>query len=458
MNFCISKSSMHKQKIVIIGGDAAGMSAASKLRREQAEWEIVVFEKSPHTSYSACGIPYYIGGVVEDHERLIARSPETFRQKYNIKAHVMHEVIHIDPAGKKVLVNDLNTSKSFTETYDQLLIATGASPAIPKVEGINAKGVFSLSTLQSGIELFNFIEKHAPKTAVIVGGGYIGIEVAEALLLRKIQVTLIDRASYIMETLEKDMSEEICRTMTDAGVELRLGEELKEVLSNEKGFASQVITNASKIKTELVVLGTGVKPNTHLAKEAGLDLCDGGAILVNDKMQTSVKDVWAAGDCASSYHILKEKEVFIALGTIANKHGLVAGTNMSGGEMFFQGVCGTAITKFNQLEIARTGLTVQEAKSLGISVKTNTIKTSNIAGYYPLSEDIQVKLIARKDNHQLIGGQIVGGKGSAKRIDALVAAITVKMTVTDLAMLDLAYAPPFSGVWDPLQVAARTLM
>lgn len=449
---------MHKPKIVIIGGDAAGMSAASKIRRKQAEWEIVVFEKSPHTSYSACGIPYYIGGVVEDHERLIARSHETFRQKYNIKAHVMHEVIHFDPAGKKVLVNDLNTSKSFTETYDQLLIATGASPAIPKVEGINAKGVFSLSTLQSGIELFNFIEKHAPKTAVIVGGGYIGIEVAEALLLRKIQVTLIDRASYIMETLEKDMSEEICRTMTDAGVELRLGEELKEVLSNEKGFACQVITNASKIKTELVVLGTGVKPNTHLAKEAGLDLCDGGAILVNDKMQTSVKDVWAAGDCASSYHILKEKEVFIALGTIANKHGLVAGTNMSGGEMFFQGVCGTAITKFNQLEIARTGLTVQEAESLGISVKTNTIKTSNIAGYYPLSEDIQVKLIARKDNHQLIGGQIVGGKGSAKRIDALVAAITVKMTVTDLAMLDLAYAPPFSGVWDPLQVAARTLM
>ncbi|MCC5931680.1 MAG: CoA-disulfide reductase [Cyclobacteriaceae bacterium] len=449
---------MQNQKIVIIGGDAAGMSAASKIRRELPEWEIVVFEKSPHTSYSACGIPYFIGGVVEDKESLIARSPETFIQKYNIKAHVMHEVIQIDTAGKKVLINDLNSSKSFTETYDQLLIATGASPAIPEIEGINAKGVFSLSTLQSGIELFNFIERHTPKTAVIVGGGYIGIEVAEALLQRKIQVTLIDRASYIMETLDREMSEEICRTMTDAGVDLRLGESLKEILSSEKGYASLVKTNISEIKTDLVVLGTGVKPNTQLARDAGLKLSEGGAILVNNKMQTSIKDVWAAGDCASSYHILKDEEVFIALGTIANKQGLVAGTNMGGGEMFFQGVCGTAITKFNDLEISRTGLSETEAKKMGIEIVSNTISTTNYAAYYPGNESLKIKLIAKKKDKEIIGGQIVGGKGSAKRIDTIVAAIKAKMNVYDLAMLDLSYAPPFSGVWDPLQIAARTLM
>lgn len=449
---------MSSTKIIVIGGDAAGMSAASKIRRAHEDWEIKVYEKSPHTSYSACGMPYYIAGKVYPNEKLVARSPETFRDKHNIKAHILHEVIQIDPAQQKVLVKNLETDESFWDSYDKLLIATGASPKKPALPAVDSSGIFCLSTLQSGINTFNYIKKNSPKKAVVVGGGYLGVEMAEALLELGMDVTVFDRNSYIMKTLDQDMSEDICSTMTKSGITLYLGENLTAFEADDKGKVKCVCTDKRRIETELVILGIGVTPNSELAKLAGIKLCDTAAIQVNKKMETSAPNIWAAGDCASSFHILKRKHQFIALGTIANKHGLVAGSNMAGDTVEFPGVIGTAITKFTDLEISRTGLSEREAKALDIPYESATIKSSNFAGYYPESGEIKVRLLVRKESREIIGGQIIGNRGSAKRIDSIAACIMGKQTAFDLAMMDLAYVPPLSTVWDPIQIAARRLM
>lgn len=449
---------MSKTKVIVIGGDAAGMSAASKIRRSHEDWRIVVYEKSPHTSYSACGMPYYIAGKVSSEEDLVARSPETFRDKYNIKAHTFHEVIQVDPPQQKVLVKNLQTEESFWDSYDKLLIATGASPKKPALPAVDSDGVFCLSTLQSGINTFEYIKKHKPKKAVIVGGGYLGVEMAEALLEMGLNVTLIDRNHYIMKTLDQDMSEDICGLMKKKGITLLLSENLTAFEANESGKVTCILTDKRKIEAELVILGMGVTPNSELAKLAGIKLCDTAAIQVNDRMETSASNVWAAGDCASSYHILKKKHQFIALGTIANKHGLIAGSNISEETLSFPGVIGTAITKFLELEISRTGLSETEAKALEIDYETATIKSSNFAGYYPESGEIKVKLLVEKGSRRIIGGQIIGQRGSGKRIDCIAACIMGKQTAFDLAMMDLAYVPPLSTVWDPIQIAARRLM
>ena len=445
-------------KIIVIGGDAAGMSAASKIRRSQPEWEITVFERSPHTSYSACGMPYFIAGQVDKPEKLVARSPETFINDYNIQAKTLHEVIQIDPDNQKVLVKNLVHKEAFWQSYDRLLIATGASPNKPDLPHIDTKGVFCLSTLQSGIEVWKYMDHYKPSKTVIVGGGYVGVEMAEALLEKGLEVTLIDRSEYIMKTLDQDMSKEICQRMEKAGVHLLLKESLTAIEINDMGKLQAVKTDKSQITTDMVILGMGVQPNSKIAKEAGIKLCDTGAILVNERMETSRRNIWAAGDCATSYHLIKKKPIFIALGTIANKHGLVAGSNIAGESIKFPGVLGTAITKFNDLEISRTGLSEREAKTMGIDYKIADIRTTNFAQYYPKAEKMRVKLMANKESGEIIGAQIIGGKGAAKRIDTIAAAITAKMSAYDLAMMDLSYAPPFSNVWDPVQIAARQLL
>lgn len=446
------------KKLVVIGGDAAGMSAASKVRREKPEWEIVVYERSPHTSYAACGIPYYIADQVKSSESLIARTPETFINDYQIQAKVYHEVIQIDTVNRRIQVINLLSEAIFWEGYDELLIATGANPNRPGLPGLNAYGVFSLSTLQSGIVARNYIDETSPKKAVIVGGGYVGVEMAEALLDRQMEVTLIDRSSQLMRTLDTDMANILAVYMKEKGVIVRLGETLTNIYADENNNVKQVETDKGKLDAEVVILGIGITPRSDLAKEAGIKLGDARAILVNRQMQTSNKHVWAAGDCATSFHILKEKESFRALGTIANKQGLFAGSNIIGEKMEFPGVLGTAITKFQDMEIARTGLSESEAKELDLDYVATTIKSSNFASYYPGSAPIHVKLLARKDNKRIIGCQIVGFEGSAKRIDTIAAAIMGRLTTFDLAYMDLAYAPPFSGVWDAVQIAARRLL
>jgi len=448
---------MNHRKLVVIGGDAAGMSAASKVRREHPDREIVVFERGRHTSYAACGMPYYIAGQIDSAEKLVARAPEVFREKQRIDVRTQHEVVEIDTAGRRVRVRDLGAEREFEENWDDLLIATGATPIMPDLPNVRAPGVFSLSTLQSGIDVFEDMKRHAPRRALIVGGGYIGIEMAEALLDQNLEVTLIDMAPQVMNTMDPDMADGIAQTMREAGVEIFLGEALKTIETGPDGRVRQVTTDQRRLDADLVILGLGIRPASELAKAAGIELGAAGAIRVDKHMRTSVPHVWAAGDCAESFHIVKEEPVFIALGTVANKHGLIAGINLSGGDAEFPGVLGTAITRFQDLEIARTGLSEKEAQDMGIAWRAKTIEALTRSHYFPGAGKIKVKLVVEDDTGRLLGGQIVGRVGAAKRIDTIAAAITTRMTAEQLAYLDLAYAPPFSPVWDPVQTAARTL-
>ena len=449
---------MSERKLIVIGGDAAGMTAASKIRREQPKREIIVFERGNHTSYAACGIPYYIGGHVESAEDLITRKPEVFREKQNIDVRIRHEVIEIDAANKQVRVKNIEKDEVYSETWDDLLIATGASAVKPDLPGIDAKGVFALSTLQSGIDVFSYMKKNNPKKAVIVGGGYIGIEMAEALLDRDMDVTLIDMAPQVMSTMDKDMAELILDFMKEEGIKVFPEEKLSGFEKDADGKIKSVVTDKQSLPADLVILGMGVKPNSELAAGAGIKLGAGNAICVKKDLTTSVPHIWAAGDCAESYHLLKKQQVFVPLGTVANKHGLVAGINISGGNAEFPGVLGTAITKFRELEISRTGLSEKETKELGLDYKSNTIEATTLSSYFPGTGKITVKLIAEKETGRILGGQIVGFNGAAKRIDTIAAAITGNMTVQQLVDMDLSYAPPFSPVWDPVQIAARTLL
>lgn len=448
---------MAKKRLIVIGGDAAGMSAAAKARRLDPDLAITVFERSPHTSYSACGMPYYIAGMVEKVEDLISRTPEVFRDKYRIDARILHEVTTIDPAAGRVQVSDRQSKKEFWEPYDQLVIATGALPFCPKLPGSDARGIFGLSTLQSGIRIRRALDEEQPRRAVVVGGGYIGLEMAEALIRRGLEVSLIQRGPQVMATLDADMGALVSEALREIGVQLYLEESLTGFEVRD-GRVSAAVTNNRTLPADLVILGMGTRPNTALAEAAGVPLGVKGALRVNARMQTEISGIWGAGDCAESFHLVSRAPVHIALGTIANKQGTVAGTNLGGGYATFPGVVGTAVSKICQYEVARTGLKEAEIGGLGLQYDTATIKSRTRAGYYPGAGQITVKLLAEKGSGRLLGGQIVGLEGAAKRIDILATALHAGMTVQQIVDLDLSYAPPFSPVWDPVQTAARQLI
>lgn len=448
---------MSKPKLVIIGGDAAGMSAASKVRRENPNYEIIVFEKSGFTSYSACGIPYFISGKVGTYEELIVRSPEEFIQKYKIDVRLFHEVIEVDTKNNQILVRNLNDKTQFWESYEQLLIATGGKSFCPEVENREADGIFGIQSLKGGIKLDNFIKKNKPKTAVIVGGGYIGLEMAEALIIKGLKVTLINRTAEIMNTLDPDMGKIINNAMTNLGVKVYVNEEFRHFEASEDKVTA-VVTDKKTIKTDMVILGMGTSPNTGFLKNSKINLTDRGAIKVNRRQRTNIKNIWAAGDCAVTYNLVSRQPFYIALGTVANKTGLVAGSNIVGKDARFPGVVATAVCKICVYEVARTGLLEKELGNLGIDYVQAVIKTKSRAHYYPNAKDIYVKLLAEKGTGKLLGGQIIGEEGAAKRIDVLATALTNKLTLQNIIDLDLSYAPPFSPVWDPVQTAARKLI
>ena len=448
---------MKKTKLVVIGGDAAGMSAASKVRREQPDFEIIVFEKSEFTSYSACGIPYFISGKVENLEELIVRSPSEFIKKYNIQVKTLHEVLEVDTDNNKVLVHNYNDKTQFWESYDQLLIATGGKAFCPDVENHTADGIFGIQTLNSGKKVDAFITKHEPKKAVIVGGGYIGLEMAEALILKGIKVTIINRSKEVMNTLDPDMGKKVHDVLLNLGVTIYNSESL-DYFEEKESIVTAVVTDKKTIKTDLVILGMGTAPNTSFLTKSKIKLSDKKAIKVNRFQQTNIKNVWAAGDCAETKNLVSKKPFYIALGTVANKTGLVAGTNIAGGTIKFPGVVATAVCKICVFEIARTGLLEKECKELKIDFVSTVIKSKTRAHYYPEAKDIFVKLIAEKKTGTLLGGQIIGEEGAAKRIDVLATALSNKLTLHNIIDLDLSYAPPFSPVWDPVQTAARKLI
>jgi NADPH-dependent 2,4-dienoyl-CoA reductase/sulfur reductase-like enzyme len=445
---------MAAEKLVVIGGDAAGMSAASQAKRRRPELDIVVFERSPHTSFSACGIPYYIGKIVDAGKKLVIRTPEQFRERDGIDVRVLHEVTEIDTSGKKVHVRNLKNGSSAWESYDQLLIATGATPICPELPGADGVNIFGVSTLESGLHIHRRLAKGDIKRAVVVGGGYIGLEMAEALVMNGLEVSLINRPPQVMRTLDDDMGALVSQALRDAGVTLYL-QETVTAFETVAGKVTAIITDKRTLPTDMVILGLGVRPNTALAAAAGIPLGEKGSIRVNERMQTGIAGIWAAGDCAESFHLLSRKPVHIALGTVANRHGRVAGINLGGGYATFPGVMGTAVTKICRVEVARTGLQEKEIAALGLDHVSAVIKSSTKAGYFPGSGEITVKLLAEKGSGRLLGGQIVGMEGSAKRIDTLATALHAGFTVEEMINLDLGYAPPFSPVWDPVVIAAR---
>ncbi len=382
------------------------------------------------------------------------RKPETFRDRYNIDVRTGHEVTAIDPTGGKVLARRLGDGKEEWVSYGQLLIATGAVPFCPDLPGADARGIFGVNTLQVGVTLRRFIEEERPRRGVIVGGGYIGLEMAEALIRQGLTVTLLDREPQVMGTLDHDMGALVGNALREIGVDIHLGESLAG-FETAGGRVTGVVTGERRLPADLVILGMGVRPNARLAQEAGVPLGEKGAIRVNSRMETEVPGIWAAGDCAESYHLVSRRPFYIALGTVANKHGRVAGINITGGDALFVGVVGTAITKVCGLEVARSGLQEKELQRLGVDYVTARIESLTHAHYYPGAGPITVKLLAEKGSGRLLGGQIVGGEGAGKRIDIVAAALHAGFTVEQVADLDLAYAPPFSPVWDPVAIAAR---
>ncbi len=446
---------MKTEKIIVIGGDAAGMTAASKIRRENEKVEIIVFEKSNYVSYSACGIPYFISGKVTSYEELIVRTPEDFLQR-NIQVKLKHEVIEVDTTQNRVLVRTADKTQ-YWETYDKLLIATGGKAFCPDVENRDADGIFGVSTLSSGIKIHNFIEEKKPKTAVIVGGGYIGLEMAEALLIKGLKVSLINRSKEIMNTLDPDMGLLVRKTMENLGVKIYGEESLVHFKADKKGVTG-VVTDKRTLKADLVILGMGTSPNTAFLKNSKIKLSENGAVVVAKTQRTNIRNVWAAGDCATTFHLVSNQKFYVALGTVANKTGLVAGKNMIDHKAVFPGVTGTAVCKICSYEVARTGLQEKELKNLNISYVATMITTKSRAGYYPDAKNIYVKLIAQNKTGRILGGQIIGEEGAAKRIDVIAVALTKKLTLRELIDMDLSYAPPFSPVWDPVQTAARKLI
>ena len=372
----------------------------------------------------------------------------------NINVQTRHEVIAIDPANQKVLVNNLHSSTEYWQHYDQLLVATGARPVRPNLEGIDSRNIYDVNSLVNGSLLKQALAEQKPKTAVIVGGGYIGLEMAEALHMRGLKITMVQRNTQVMPTLDPDMGERLGQALREEDVDLHVNETVQG-FEHKDGLAVAVTTNKRTIPTDLIILGLGVTPNSELAANAGVPLGPKGSIRVNDLQQTETPNIWAAGDCAQSYHLVSRKPVHAALGTVANKQGRVAGLNLGGKYATFPGVVGTAITKFMDTECARTGLNEREIKELGLQYSIGLVEGHTLPRYYPGSARIHVKVLAEKGSGRLLGVQIVGGRGSAKRIDTAATALHAGFSVEDLLYLDLSYAPPFAGVWDPIVIAAR---
>lgn len=441
-------------RVVVVGGDAGGMAAAAQARRLDPSLEIVAFEKGTRTSYAACGIPYVVGGEVEGGtDRLVVRTPQQFRDDLRIDVRIRHEVMAIDLDAGRVEVRNHEHNRTLNLGFDVLHLATGARPLRPELPGIDLPFVHGVQTLDDADALLARARTEGVRRVVVVGGGYIGIEMAEAFVRRGLPVTMVEKGPHVLKVLDPDMAGRVESSIRSFGVELRTG---VGAAAFEEGAVH--LDDGSRLPADLVVLGLGVQPNVELAAEAGIALGATGAIAVDRRQRTSHDAVYAAGDCAESTHLVSGRKVHVALGTVANRQGKVAGTNIGGGYATYPGLVGTAITKLCGTEVSRTGLNEREAAEAGFEVVTATIESTTRAGYLPGAEPLAVKLLAERGTGRLLGGQIVGGQGAAKRIDVVAVALHAGLEAHDLVDADLAYAPPFGPLWDPIAVAARVLL
>jgi NADPH-dependent 2,4-dienoyl-CoA reductase/sulfur reductase-like enzyme len=437
-------------RMVVIGGNAAGMSAAAQAKRLRGDdLEVIAFERGSYTSYSSCGIPYWVAGDVKSCEDLVARTPAEHRRR-GIDVRLEAEVEAIDPDAGEIAVRGAGRVG-----FDHLVIATGARAVRPRLPGIDAQGVHGVSHLEGGAAVLADLDAGV-RRAVVVGGGYIGIEMAEALVRRGVAVVVVDQSPEPMGTLDPDMGARVREAMTGMGMDLRMSTAVAGFATDVAGRVRGVETDGGTVPADLVVLGLGVKPDVTLAKDAGLAIGDAGGIRTDRRQRVVGQErIWAGGDCVEVYDRVARRYVPIALGTHANKHGRVIGRNIGGEYASFPGVVGTAVSKVCDLEIGRTGLGERAAAEAGFDAVAVTIEATTRAGYFPGAAPLWVKLLAERGTGRLLGGQIVGrGEGAAKRIDIVATALWNEMTAADLADLDLAYAPPFSSVWDPVAVAA----
>jgi NADPH-dependent 2,4-dienoyl-CoA reductase/sulfur reductase-like enzyme len=443
------------RRVVVIGGDAAGGSAASQAKKRRPDLDVVVFERGRATSYSACGIPYWISGAVEDEASLIARTPDQHRAA-GIDVRMRTEVVGIDLDRRVVAWRELDGGGEGSEPFDDLVYATGSVPMRPPVPGMDAAGVYGVQVLDDGVALRAELDSGSVRRVVVVGGGYIGLEIAEACRVRGLEVTVVDRSATPVGTFDRDIGAFIADAVRAEGIELVLSDGVTAIDVGDDGRARAVRTASGReLPADLVVLGLGVRPDVRLAREAGIPLGTSGGIAVDASMRTQVEGVWAAGDCVESRHRLSGQPMVVALGTHANKQGRVAGINIGGGYATFPGVIGTAVTKVCDVEVARTGLSSAEAAAAGYQFVTASVDSTTKAGYFPGARPIRVKMIAERRSGRLLGAQVVGKEAAAKRIDALAICVWNEMGVDEILSLDLSYAPPFAPVWDPVLITAR---
>ena len=445
-------------KIVILGGVAAGAKAAAKSRRLLPDAEIDLYTDDTHISYSSCGLPYYIEGNFEDYRLLLVVSPEEFEKK-NIHVHLKNRAVKIIPESKQVLIQDLIAQRVFLVEYDKLIIAVGARPVIPKIKNVNLPNVFTLRKIEDGILIKEMVLKS--NKATIIGGGYIGIELLEALVKQNLKVTLIEYSPFVMTTFDEDMSKLIqdqLNSINNGRFEIMTSEIVTEFSGDVKGVKSVKTGTGKEFETDFVVICTGATPNVEIAKDAGIDLGVTGAIKVNAKMETSIKDIYACGDCVEEHLVVSGTKIWLPLGSNANKEGRTAAINACGGDDKFYGVLGSSVTRCLNLTMSMTGLTEKKAQALGYQPVSVTVTKNDKVGYMPNVNNITLKLIADSETGKLLGAQAVGAGDADKRINALAAALLAGMTVDEFYKNDLTYAPPFSPTIDPLLNAAQILM
>lgn len=439
-------------KVVIIGGVAGGATAAARIRRLDEQAEILVFERSGFVSYANCGLPYYIGGRIGDEQDLTLQTPESFRQRFNVRIHVRHEVTAIHPDRKTVTVKDLTSGTVFTETYDKLLLSPGARPIKPDFAGVESDKIFTLRTVEDTLKIKAYLTTRRPQSAVVVGGGFIGIEVAENLRACGVNVTLVEAAGQIMAPFDRDMAAFLHAGLRKNGIGLLLGR-MVEGFADTDGGIDVRLKDAGTLHADMAVLAIGVVPETGLAKAAGLELGIKGSIAVNDRMETSVPDIYAVGDAVQIRNFVTGADTLISLAGPANKQGRIAADNICGGDSRYTGGQGSSIIKVFDMTAAVTGINEKTAASLGIETDKVILSPMSHAGYYPGGRLMTMKVLFEKGSYRLLGAQIVGFDGVDKRIDVLATAIRAGMKAYELVDLDLAYAPPYSSAKDPVNMA-----
>lgn len=439
-------------KVVIVGGVAGGATAAARIRRLNEQAEIVVFERSGYISYANCGLPYYIGDVITDPEELTLQTPESFFSRFRIMMKVLHEVTAIHHDRKTVSVRNLKTGEEFEEGYDKLILSPGAKPTQPKPSGMEANKLFTLRTVEDTFKIKAYINNNHPKSAVIAGGGFIGLELAENLHELGIDVTIVQSQKQLMMPFDSDMAAFIHAEVRKHGIHLVLGHKVEGFIEKDGGV-NVLLSDGTSLPGDIAVLAIGVTPDTHLAKEAGLELGVRGSIVVNDRMETSVPDIYAAGDAVQVKHFVTDEDTLISLAGPANKQGRIIADNICGGDSRYMGSQGSSVIKVFDLTAASTGINETHAKNAGLNADTVILSPMSHAGYYPGGKVMTMKVVFEKETYRLLGAQIVGYEGVDKRIDVLATAIRAKMTAVELKDLDLAYAPPYSSAKDPVNMA-----